>query len=67
VGRQYDIGARHALVERLGAFAAKALIADLGHLVDQIDIEIDSQARGEGEPRAHPGGVGIDRHVEIFG
>ena len=66
VGHEDDVGAKHALAERIDAFPAEALIADLGHLVDQIDVEIDSQTGGEGEPRPHAGGVGVDRHCKIF-
>ena len=48
-----------------GAFAAEPLVADLGDLVDQIDVEIDRQAGAESEPRPHARGIGVDRHLEI--
>ncbi len=66
VRRQDDVRAAQALAERGRAFAAKPLVADLGNLVDQVDVEIDRQAGAEREPRAHPGRIRVDRHVEIF-
>jgi len=51
---QDDVGAGHALAEGGGAFAAKPLVADLGDLVDQVNLEIDCQARGKSQPRPHP-------------
>ncbi len=66
VRRQDDVGAAHALAEGLRAFAAKPPVADLDNFVDQNDVEIDRQAGGKAEPRPHAGGIGIDRHLEIF-
>src|SRR5712691_10189231 len=37
---QDGVGAQHAVAEGFGAFAAKALVADLGYLVDQVDVEV---------------------------
>jgi hypothetical protein len=64
--RQDDIRAAQALAKRSRATPPKPLVADLGNLVDQINVEVDRQAGSKGEARAHPGRIGVDRHVEIF-
>ena len=66
VRRQNDVGRPQALAERGGAFAAEALVADFGDLVDQVHVEIDRQTGSEGEPRPHARRIRIDRHVEIL-
>ena len=43
VGYKNYVGPQHALAECLGASAAEPLVANLGHLVDQVDVEIDSR------------------------
>src|SRR5207249_3868753 len=58
-------GMLHAVAKRGGAFLAKPLVADLGDLVNQVDVELDRQAGAEGEPSPHAVRIGIDRHVEI--
>src|SRR5215475_10274609 len=65
VGYENDVRAQHAFAERFGTFAAKSLIADLGHLVDQVDVKIYGEADPESEPRPHAGRVGIDWHSEV--
>ena len=66
VRHQDDVRPLHAFAKRGRTFAAKPLVADFRNLVDQINIEIDSQAGTEGETRAHPSRVGINRHIEIL-
>src|SRR5205807_5144740 len=65
VGYQNDVGMLHAVAKRGGAFLAKPLVADLGDLVNQVDVELDRQAGAEGEPSPHAVRIGVDRHVEI--
>jgi hypothetical protein len=66
MGYENDVGALHALPERLGASAAEPLIADLGHFVDQVDVEVDRETGSKGQPCAHPGRKGIHRHLKVF-
>lgn len=47
-----DIGMRHAGAKGLGAFLTKALVADLGDFIDQIDIEIDRARQAAKASRA---------------
>src|SRR6266496_3218705 len=64
--RQDDVGTTQALAKRSRAPPAEPLVADLGDLVDQIDVEVDREARAKGEPGAHSRRIRIDWHVEIF-
>ena len=41
-------------------------IADRRQFIDEIAFERNSHGHGERKPRAHPGRVGLDRHVEII-
>src|SRR5580765_6573297 len=66
MGCEDDVRAAQAFAKSDCTALAEALVADLGDFVDQIDVEVDREARAEGEPRAHPGGVGVHRHVEVF-
>ena len=43
VGHENNIGAQHAVAERVGTSPAKALVANLGHFVDQVDIKVDGE------------------------
>src|SRR5712691_8821841 len=58
VRRQDDIRAAQALAKCGRIMAAKPFVADLGDFVDQVDVEVDRQARAEGEPGAHPRRIG---------
>ena len=62
---QDDVGALHPVAKRGGAFAAKPVVADLRHLIDQVHLELDRKTGAKGEPCAHPLGIGVDRHVEV--
>src|SRR5207245_8386592 len=64
--RQDDVGTTQTLAKRGRAAAAEPIVADLGDLVDQIDVKVDRQTGAKGEPGAHPGRISVDRHVEIF-
>jgi hypothetical protein len=55
-----DFGALHPVAKGSCTFLSEPLIADLGHLVDQIGLELDGEAGAESEPRAHAGGVSVD-------
>src|SRR5690606_24772326 len=44
---------------------AEAVVADLGDLVDEIDVKVDGERHAEGEARAHAGAIGAHRHVKI--
>src|SRR5439155_123231 len=67
VRRQDDVRMAQALTKRRRAAAPKPLVADLGDLVDQVDIKVDREAGAKGEPGAHPGRIRIDWHVEVLG
>ncbi len=60
-----NVGALHPVAKGSCTFLLEPLIADLGHLVDQVGFELDGEAGAESEPRAHARGVGVDRHLEI--
>src|SRR6185437_222945 len=47
VRHEDDVGTQHALAKGVGAFAPKPLVADLGHLVDQIDVKVDRETSRE--------------------
>ena len=59
-----DACVHELLLEGCAAFLLEAVVADLGDLVDQIPVEGDGHADGEGEPRAHARGVSRNRHRE---
>ena len=53
--------------EYVGQWLPEPIVTDLCHFVDQIYLEFDREAGAEGEPRAHPGRIGVHRHVEVAG
>jgi hypothetical protein len=55
------------LAQDLARLAVELRVGGGRHpLVDEIDVEIEREHQREGEARAHPGGIGADRLVEVF-
>src|SRR5471030_2239691 len=45
--------------------APESGISGLDRLVDEVDVEVEGEASGDGDPLVHAGRKGADRHVEI--
>ena len=50
--------------EGVEAFLLEARVADCENLVDEIDVGVSLDRRGEPEPHLHPGGVVLELQVD---